>query len=128
MCSFYEEVINLGDFGCLDHLLAAAFVDRFPTMGSRDLAGLKHTLAWRRSAFPDLHAQIDDLLAEDDKVVARLTWSATRLGDLMGLALTGRQVRFPGIDIFRIVDGRIVELWQSSDMAGMMMQLNVSSS
>ena len=66
---------------------------------------------------------IEDLFAEGDKVVLRFTFHGTHQGEFMGVAPTGKQVTMPGIDIFRIADGKIVELWGQEDVLGMMQQI-----
>src|SRR5947209_6050536 len=60
------------------------------------------------SAFPDLHWQIDDIVAEGDKVVTRMTASATHSGSYMGLPPTGKQINCSVLGIARVDDGRIV--------------------
>lgn len=71
------------------------------------------------TGFPDFHNQLDDLIAEGDKVVSRHTLTGTHRGPFMGVPATGRQVRFTGITISRVRDGRIVEAWQNSDIPGL---------
>ncbi|MFQ5794613.1 MAG: ester cyclase [Candidatus Bipolaricaulia bacterium] len=78
-----------------------------------------------RNAFPDGQMTIDDLIAEGDLVVARLTWRGTHQGEFYGIAPTGNQVAVTSIGIDRIVDGKIVEGWGEVDMLGMMQQLGV---
>ncbi|MDP8951660.1 MAG: ester cyclase, partial [Actinomycetota bacterium] len=66
---------------------------------------------------------IEDLFAEGDKAVLRFTFRGTHQGEFMGNAPTGKRVTMAGIDIFRIADGKIVELWGQEDVLGMMQQL-----
>jgi hypothetical protein len=77
------------------------------------------------AAFPDLHIDVEDMIAEGDKVVARVTASGTHQGEFMGIAPTGNRVEFSAIDIARIAEGKIVEHWSNSDQLGMMQQLGV---
>ena len=67
--------------------------------GARDGAG----------AFPDIHITVEDLLAEWDKVAARLTQRATHRGELLGIPPTGRQVTLTALVIVRIAHGKIAE-------------------
>jgi len=76
-------------------------------------------------AFPDLHITIEDLIAEDDKVVARNSITGTHRGDYMGLAPTGECVTYSEIFIFRIVGGRIAETWGVVDIFAQMRQLGM---
>ena len=76
-------------------------------------------------AFPDLYITTDDLIAEGDKVTKVWTANFTHNGEFMGIPATGKQIVVKGIEVFRIVDGKIVELWASTDNLGMMQQLDV---
>ena len=78
-----------------------------------------------RSVYPDLWWQIDDLIAEGDKVVARTTMSGTHSGDFFGIAPTGRRVSVVGVHVFRIQDGKVAEHWGSNDDLSLMRQLGV---
>lgn len=77
------------------------------------------------AAFPDLHATIDDLIAEDDKVVARVTICGTNHGSFMGMPPTGKQATWSLIDISRLADGKIVEHWLQMDEISLMQQLGI---
>jgi steroid delta-isomerase-like uncharacterized protein len=76
-------------------------------------------------AFPDLKRPVEDLVAEGDKVVARWTSVGTHEGAFMGAPPTGKTVTTSGITVFRLRDGKIVEEWSESDMAGMMQQVGI---
>ena len=89
------------------------------------IEGIKQTVPMFRTAFPDLQFNIVDLIAEGDKVVSRLTIQATHKGEFMGISPTGKQVSITGIDIVRIVDGKMVELWGEVDMLRLMQNLGV---
>jgi len=64
-----------------------------------------------RSAFPDGEMVVDELVAEGDRVVARVTMSGTHRGEYAGMRGTGRVVRAEGIEIFRLADGKLAEGW-----------------
>jgi predicted ester cyclase len=74
-------------------------------------------------AFPDVQVTIEDLIAEGDKVVARLHASATNTGPFAGQRPTGKRVTFGSFRIYRIADGKIVETWAMQDRMGLMEQL-----
>lgn len=76
-------------------------------------------------AFPDLRWEIDDIIAEGDKVVTRLTCYATNLGSYMGAPPTGKRVKCRSVDISRVVDGKIVEHWGLLDELHLMEQLQL---
>ncbi|MEZ4725925.1 MAG: ester cyclase [Caldilineaceae bacterium] len=86
---------------------------------------LKQHIAGAEAAFPHYEMITEDLIAEGDKVVVRFTMRATHQGDFMGIPATGRQVNVPGIIIYRIADGKIVEHWMHFDALAMMQQLGV---
>jgi steroid delta-isomerase-like uncharacterized protein len=90
---------------------------------SPDLAGLKQLLTAAMTAFPDAHHVVEDLIAEGDKVVARVTTRGTHRGEIMGIPPTGKRVSWTWIEIDRIADDRIVECWDNSDDLGLMQQL-----
>jgi predicted ester cyclase len=77
-----------------------------------------------RRAFPDLRYTIEDVIATDDRAVARVVMTGTHKGDLFGLAPTGRPVRVDQINIEEIgPDGRIREHWRVTDELGLMRQV-----
>ncbi len=78
-----------------------------------------------RSAFPDLHFTVEDMIAEGDKVASRYTARGTHRGELMGLPPTGRGVTEVGIMISRLAEGKLVEDWHSPDNLGLIQQLGV---
>lgn len=76
-----------------------------------------------RTAFPDITYTVEDLIAEDDKVVARWSARGTHTGDFMGIPPTNKRVRFSGIEVIWVVDGRAVKEWGELDRLGLMAQL-----
>lgn len=65
--------------------------------------------AGETGAFPDLQATIDEMIAEGEKVMVRWTQSATHIGEFVGIPSTGKRLTWSGINIFRVVDGKIAE-------------------
>ncbi len=86
---------------------------------------MRHAAAMFRTALPDWHSNVEQLVAEGDLVVERFTASGTHSGELMGVAPTGRVLRLRGMQMFRIRQGRIVERWGRLDEAGLMRQLGL---
>jgi steroid delta-isomerase-like uncharacterized protein len=84
---------------------------------------LKEVFAKLHQAYPDLHVTIEDLIAEDDKVVSRNTVTGTQRGEYMGLSPTGKSVEYNEIFIFRFRNGRITETWGVVDVLAQMRQL-----
>lgn len=120
----YDEFINQGVINTFDDLVSSDFVEH-DDMGefAPTADGVKQFFAMFRSAFPDIRATIGDLIAEEDVVVARGTWSASQKGEFMGVPPSGKSVTFGVIDIFRIVNGKVTEHWGQSDNLGLMQQI-----
>ena len=76
-----------------------------------------------RGAFPDIHLTIEDAFSSGDKVAARWSATMTHQGDQLGIAASGKKVRITGITIARIVNGQIVEGWDSWDQLTMMREI-----
>jgi len=101
--------------------------------GSRFATGIAGQMQSMRVAFPDNHLTIDELLAEDALVAARVTVRGTNSGPLVGLPAfgrlekpvpaTGRAVVTTGIYVFRIAEGRIASLAFELDQVGLLQQL-----
>jgi steroid delta-isomerase-like uncharacterized protein len=122
----YEEVFNKGDLDLADKLVAPNAVTHDPQLSPfapGGAPGLKAVVTMLRAAFPDDHHMIEDLIAEGDKVVARLTHSGTHQGTFLGLPPTGKHISTPSIHIFRFADGQLVEHWASRDDLGLLQQL-----
>jgi steroid delta-isomerase-like uncharacterized protein len=122
------EGYNQGNLAILDDLMAADFVTHavppgMPPNGESQKCALRilHT------AFPDYHVTVEDMIAEGDKVMARLTVQGTQRGDFFGIPPTGMHVTLSAVDIFRFVDGKLVEYWLSTDSLGLLQQLRASS-
>jgi steroid delta-isomerase-like uncharacterized protein len=123
---FIDGLFTKGDLGVVDTYLAEDFINHDPPFGvTPDREGMRAAGAMMREAFPDWHSELHELVAEGDIVVERFTASGTQLGELMGRAPTGNTVALPGINIFRLRDGRIIERWGRLDDLGFLRQLGV---
>lgn len=121
------EVINANELDGLDALIATDLTDHNPTPGvAPGLAGTKQTLSMYHAVFSDLRVTAEDMIANGDKVVARLTVKGTNTGEFMGLPPTGKQVTMSGIEMFRLADSKIVERWAEFDMMSLMQQLGAT--
>ena len=121
-----EEVWGKGNLATIDELFATNFVFNYAPPGvSPDREGYKQTVTNMCAPFADIRGTIEDMVAEGDKVVVRWTWRGIHKGEYMGVAPTGKQATITGINILRIVGGKIVEEWGEMDMLGMMQQLGV---
>jgi hypothetical protein len=88
---------------------------------------LKRVWSMLFSVYPDIHLTVDDLIAADDKIVARNTVTGTHRGEFMGTPPTGNRVTYNEIFIFRFVDGRVAETWGVVDVVAQMRQIGVLS-
>lgn len=120
---FHEEIESQGRLDVADEIIAHEFADLgHPERGDGPKSVKAHAVEMR-IRFPDLVVTVDQLVAEDDWVVARLSCRGTHLGAFAGLAPTGKNVTWTGVAMRRIVDGRIVEQWTKYDMLGLLRQL-----
>ena len=102
----------------------ADVIDHNPIPGQRGgHDGLRDVLSTFHCAFPDQQMELHGTLADGDLAVDFWTFRATHTGDLDGWPATGAEVAFSGIDVARIVAGRIKEIWHVEDMASMWSQL-----
>lgn len=123
---FVEQVQNQGQLNVIDEICAQNFVDHTAPAGlPSGRAGVKMQFSTMRNAFPDMKATIHEQIAEGEMVANRKTVQGTHRGEFMGIAPTGNVVSFEVIDVIRLVDGKIVEYWNSTDRIGLMRQLGV---
>jgi len=119
-----EEIIDRGNMSLVDELIAPDWVVHPTPPGlPPGREGLKLMVNMYHSAFPDMKTTIHDIIAEGDKVVVRMTHSATHKGEFMGMPPTGKSVSFEEIAIMRFAEGKNVDLWSQSDSMGLMQQL-----
>lgn len=123
----YEEVFSQGNLVIADKIVAPDFInhDVPPEMNNRGPESVRQVATMLRSAFPDLHFTIDELIAEGDTVVGRVTMSGTHLGNFVGIASTGRSVRQAQVHFVRYQDGKSIEHRAVRDDLSLMQQLGV---
>ena len=122
---FVEEFWNEGNTATADELMAVDAAIYMPTGEMVNLDGLKKFAGAFHESFPDWHSTFEELIAEGDRVAERWTGRGTHRGELHGIPPTGKRVEAPGSVFYRIVDGKIVELWGQLDMMSLMQQLGV---
>jgi steroid delta-isomerase-like uncharacterized protein len=126
MRRLYEEVFNQKNLAAIDDFIAPTFVNHSAAqlgMTDGDLEHVTQFLSMVMQVFPDLHYTVEDLVAEGDKIVARLTISGTQQGAFMGIPATGKYATISDIEIFRITGGKAVECWVQVDFLGLLQQL-----
>jgi len=123
----YDEVWNTGNLAVVDELIAVDCLRHDPS-SPEDTGGsdaFKERAAEIRAAFPDLRLVIEDILADGDRVATRSRFTGTHEGALMGIPATGKKVDVTALEIVRIEDGRIAEIWRVGDTLGFMHQLGL---
>jgi steroid delta-isomerase-like uncharacterized protein len=123
---FIDRLFTEGDLAVLDELVAPEYVDHDPPFGAAGTVdGWRAMASAIRDGFPDWHSDLHALHADGDIVVERFTASGTHRGEVFGVAPSGAVCTLPGINVFRIRDGRILERWGRVDELGMLRQLGV---
>ena len=121
---FFDKVWNQGKVELVEEFIAEGYVSHnYLNIAVVGPEGIRRAVLAQRTAFPDLHTTIEDLIAEDDKVVVRGRDDFTHVGEFMGYPGTGRKVTLTWIDIFRVKDGKLVEAWLETDSRLFMEQL-----
>ena len=122
----YQKIYNSNDLDALGEVVADDLLTPkiMPGMAS-GLEGGKQVHKKTLIGMPDWQTAIDELIAEGDKAVARVTMTGTHTGDFYGIPATGKRVEFSGIYIVRIENGKIVEHWGEEDSLSLLTQLGV---
>ena len=121
-----EEVFNKGNLGVLNELIAPNYIHMTGGQEIKGIEGFKQLVAMMRTAFPDLRATIDDMVAEGDMVAIRFTIRGTFKGEYMGIAPTGKQFTFTEAVFHRMEGGKQVEAWSYADTLSFYRQLGIS--
>ena len=125
---FLAAVWNAGDIDASDRFIAPAYTihhDPGDPWNARtlDLAGYKERVRLSRAPFPDQAFDIQDILAEQDKVMITWLWSGTHKADYPGFPATGNVITMSGATVYYIHDGRLTGHWQITDRLGVFLQL-----
>ena len=121
------EFYNTGNTATVDEIYAADYVGHDPHgFKAGGMEQLEQLMASMYAAFPDFHLDIDELIAEGDKVVKRWTVRFPHTGEFMGSLPTGKAITFSGTDTYRIAGSKLAENWASADWLSMMQQLGVT--
>lgn len=122
---FYAEVWDKGNVSVAHDVFAPDYVrhDLRPGEALPGPAGQAKIAKDFRGAFPDLRFDVDLVFGEDDLVAARWTATGTHSGPWGSVEPTGKRVAFSGVNIFRFVDGKVVEIWNHRDDLGLMTQV-----
>jgi steroid delta-isomerase-like uncharacterized protein len=123
---FYDEVMNDGKLNVIDELVADNYVEHEEFAGlPQNKEGVKQFVNLYRNAFPDLKADVQHIIAEDDKVVILYNLSGTHKGEFLGNKASGRRFELPYADVVRFKDGKATEHWGYADSIKMIEQLQI---
>ena len=123
---FFEEVFNTGNFDRLDELFAPDFTGHgLASQGAGTGPDkVRHTVLHFRHAFPDIQFRVEEMIAEGDKVVVRVSFRGTHQGEFMGIPATGKLVHVSGVELARLENGKIIEEgWHYMDEQALLHQL-----
>lgn len=120
------DAFNAHDLSACESRITPAFIIHLaelqePLLGRETW---RHNAEIMHRAFPDLTAHIDDIVAAEDRVALRLTFTGTHTGEFLGHAPTGRPIRYVSHEFYRIEDGLIAEEWICSDMTTLFQQIS----
>jgi steroid delta-isomerase-like uncharacterized protein len=126
---FFEVGPSKGDIAAADALLAPDFSLHVPLpISGPGIEAINNVITSCRAAFGGLHVTIEDIIADGDKVTCRFTARGTHHGEFMGIPPTGRDITMTGIEIFRLENGKIAELWGEANLMGLAQQLGAAPS
>jgi steroid delta-isomerase-like uncharacterized protein len=124
---FYAEAIGKGNVDVIDELMAPDFVHHgdalFPHIEGS--AAIKAGVGGVKGAFPDGHTVVEDMVAEGETVVCRLSWKGTHQGAFMGSEPTHQVMSWKGISTYRFENGKIKERWANQDVLPMLQQMGL---
>ncbi|MFF4253904.1 ester cyclase [Streptomyces sp. NPDC001663] len=115
---YYEELLNQGRLDIVDDLFTGEFLTEEPTEAGvlRSRGAVERAVTAYREGFSDFHEEVVHLLAEGDLVAARFRFTGTHDGTFLKVAPTGRQVSMVGMEIFRVENGRIADVWYAEPL------------
>lgn len=128
---YTEEVWNSHNPQALARFVAADARVHSMTPGVLAGAGLDYLKGRAQSlfnAFPDVHFEIEDIVQQDDRLAARVTLQGTQRGEFAGIPATGKRMKVYDFATYRIVSGKITDVWSLIDMQGLRDQLEASGS
>jgi steroid delta-isomerase-like uncharacterized protein len=116
VAELFYAAMSTGDSALLDRALSPDWIDRtLPAGRQPGREGIRQALGVLRTAMPDLVCTVQEMLFDQDKVVARITFSGTHTGNFLSAPATGLPIEFIAFDIHRVNDGQIVESWHLED-------------
>jgi predicted ester cyclase len=124
---FYREVYVDWEMALVDEVVSPRFTSHDWPEGSTGPRPFREYYAAIRSAVPDARYEVDDLIAEGDRVVVRWTMRGTLEGAFGGIAPTDGPIALHGVAIYRVDDGKLMERWVVSDLHGLLQEIGATS-
>jgi steroid delta-isomerase-like uncharacterized protein len=121
------EALNKGNLSVIDEYLAPDFIYHGPTLEVKGVAGYKKFLAELRRAYPDIHVDVKEIMAEGDLVATRTQCTFTFTGQVDAIPPTGKSVSMSSTIIDRFKDGKLAETWEHYDRLDLNQQLGILS-
>lgn len=123
---FYAEFWNAGNADAADELVAEDVVDHQALPGQQaGREGFKQLVREWRTGFADMREDVEAVVVQGDVAVGRFHLQGTHTGPFLGIAPTGNRVSIHGIDVVRVVDGRITDFWYVEQTLDLLQQLGV---
>ncbi|MBE7556994.1 MAG: ester cyclase [Anaerolineales bacterium] len=125
---FYDEVFSVGkmNISAIDQHLAEGFVGHDLPSGLNGRAGYKKFIGMLAASFSETTPiKAHEVICNGDKMVVRWSSMGRHTGEFMGIPATGQWIRLKGIDIFRLAEGKIADLWQEIDILGILQQISI---
>lgn len=124
---FYRDVLGEWNFSSVKEVVSPAFWSHDWTEGTpTGPRSFIHFYSAIRTALPDARYDVDDVIAEDDKVVVRWRLLGTHLGPFRGIAPTGHRITLNGIAIYRIYNNMLVERWVETNLLSLIERMHAS--
>ena len=121
---YYEEVVNTGNIDIIKDFISEEYTEVID--GKRHSVGIEgakaHVIGVRQT-YPDLHLSIERQIAEDEWVGTCITARGTHMGSWLGIKPTGKPVAFTGVNVDRVVGGRIVQHGGAANMLGPLLEI-----
>ena len=121
----FDEIINEGNLDVADELFAADYVDHGPMGDTEGREAFKELVGAWRSAVPDVHCTVENVLVEGDLAGWTVRTTGTHTGDGLGFPATGKSFATVSANIGRFRDGLAAEHWSEQGMLPMLMQIGV---
>lgn len=124
---YYGEMWNPWNYDLADEILSDEILFYGSLgMATQGRAAFCNYMRVVRAAFPDFHNRIEEIVAEGDRVIARLNYRGTHRGEIFGISPTEKKINYAGTAIFKIAKGKIFDGWVLGDRLALAQQLGAS--